>query len=164
MKKAIAKEYWAEFQKRNPLYNLVPLPVCYYFCDNEKDANDCAELVQKGIKRATTHAVSSLQIFNEKLPAVGDIAVITDWYGNPQAIIKTTKVAIVQFKDITATYAFIEGEGDKSLAYWKQVHWDYYLRELSNHGIQPTPTMELVCEYFETIWPLNTKKYASTTS
>ncbi|TDS17519.1 ASCH domain-containing protein [Sphingobacterium paludis] len=92
MKTGIAKEYWAEFQKRNPKYKPVPLPIRNYFCDNEKDANDCAELVQKGIKRATTHAVSSLHIHNENLPAVGDIAIITDWYGNPQAIIKTIRL------------------------------------------------------------------------
>ncbi|KGE13104.1 ASCH domain-containing protein [Sphingobacterium deserti] len=154
MKTAFTKDYWREFQNKNPMYNSIPFPPCYYFCDNEKDANDCAELVQKGIKRATTHALSSLQLHNEELPSVDDIAIITDWYGNPKAIIKTVKVAIVQFKDITAEYEYIEGEGDKSLAYWKQVHWDYYLRELSDHGIQPTPAMELVCEQFETIWPL----------
>ena len=48
---------------------------------------------------------------------MGDLANITNWNHEPKAIIKTKKVEIVKFKDITAAYAFIEGEGDKSLEY-----------------------------------------------
>ena len=31
-------------------------------------------------------------------------------------------------------YAEIEGEGDKSLAYWNKVHWEYYTREMNEQG------------------------------
>lgn len=74
-------------------------------------------------------------------------------YSSNLAIIKTIKVEIVKFKDISPEYAFIEGEGDKSLGYWQEVHWAYYTRELSELNLKPTIDMELVCEYFETIWP-----------
>ncbi|WP_312365510.1 ASCH domain-containing protein [Sphingobacterium sp.] len=144
--------FWKEFQNEMPEHSGVEAPPSYYFCDNEKDADECAELVQKGIKQATTLSLAGLQINKEKLPVVEDIAIVTDWHGIPKAIIKTVKVEIVKFKDITAEYAFIEGEGDRSLSYWKKVHWDYYTRELSDHGLQPSEDMELVCEYFKTIW------------
>ena len=145
--------FWNEFQDKNPEYRHIETPPSYYFCDNQKDADECAELVQEGIKQATTHSLSGLQINEEKLPAIGDLAIVTGWNGTPKAIIKTIKVEIVKFKDISSEYAFIEGEGDKSLGYWQEVHWAYYTRELSKHNLKPTIDMELVCEYFETIWP-----------
>lgn len=117
--------YWQEFQKEYPTYQLIAVPPYYYFCDNKKDADECAELVRRGIKQATTHSLSGLQINEEKLPTIGDLAIVTDWDGAPKAVIKTIKVELVRFKDITTEYAFIEGEGDKSLPYWKKVHWDY---------------------------------------
>jgi len=66
---------------------------------------------------------------NVQKPAVGDLAIVTDWKGSPQAIIRTTKVEIVKFQEITSDYALIEDKGDKSLSYWKDVHWAYYERE-----------------------------------
>jgi len=153
MKETILHEYWNKFQDKKSAYKQVAIPSSYYFCDNEKDADECAELVRGGIKRATTHSLSWFHIQKENLPKVGDIAIVTSWNGTPRAIIKTIKVEIVQFKDITPEYAFIEGEGDKSLDYWQEVHWAYYTRELSEHNLKPTVDMELVCEYLETIWP-----------
>lgn len=153
---AAIEALWNTFKDENPAYRQAETPPCYYFCDNKKDADDCAELVGRGIKQATTHALSWFQTNKEALPAPGDLAIVTDWDGTPRAIIKTTKVEIVQFKDITPEYAAIEGEGDKSLAYWKEVHWSYYARELRDYHVEPTADMELVCEYFETIWPKRT--------
>ncbi len=145
--------FWKEFQNEMPEYSGVETPPSYYFCDNEKDADECAELVSEGIKQATTHSLPGLQINEKKLPATGDMAIVTDWHGIPKAITKTIKVEIIKFKDITAEYAFIEGEGDRSLSYWQKIHWGYYTRELSDHNLKTYQDMKLVCEYFETIWP-----------
>ena len=96
-----------------------------------------------------------MEINKEKPPAIGDLDIVTDWHGMPKAITKTVKVEIVKYKDITAEYAFIEGEGDRSLSYWQRVHWDYYTRELNDLGLKPFQDMELVGEYLETIWQKN---------
>ncbi len=144
--------YWQDFQHNHPAYSEVEIPLSYHFCDNKKDADECAGLVRDGVKQATTHSLFFLEINNEKLPFAGDLSIVTDWDGNPVAVTRTTKVEIVQFKDITPAYAFTEGEGDKILAYWQEVHWAYYTRELHAYNSTPTVDMELVCEYFETIW------------
>ena len=154
MEKNPLQVYWEAFGRQNPTYSHLELPPVYYFCDNKKDADECAELVSLGIKQATTHALSWFEHQGEDLPTVGDMAIVTDWEGHPKAVIKTTRVEIVKFKDITAEYAFIEGEGDKRLAYWKEVHWAYYTREMVGHRQSPSLDMELVCEYFETVWPI----------
>lgn len=145
------EQYWKEFQAKNPFYLKEEQPESYYYCDNKKDADECADLVVQGIKQATSTSVWWFEKFNEDHPAIGDLAVITNWDGVPKAVVKTTRVEIVKFKDISEKYAFIEGEGDRSLEYWKEVHWKYYLNEMMEHGEMPSEEMEIVCEYFETI-------------
>ncbi len=88
---------------------------------------------------------------NTALPKVGDLGIVTDWDGIPKAIVRTTRVEIVKFKDITPEYAKLEGEGNGSLAYWKKAHWDYYTNEMRAFKEYPNEEMKVVCEYFETI-------------
>ena len=110
-------------------------------------------MVVKKIKQATSPSVWWFEKNNIDIPQIGELAIVTNWDNEPKAIIRTKKVEIVKYKNITALYAFIEGEGDKSLAYWKKVHWDYYTDEMKEFVEYPTEEMEIVCEYFETIWP-----------
>ncbi len=145
-------EYWKNFQENNIEYENTSQPQSFYFCDNKKDADECAELVVKKIKQATSPSVQWFKKYNEPFPKVGDIAIVTNWEGNPKAIIRTTKVEIVKYKNITPEYARLEGEGDKTLEYWKKVHWIYYQNEMKKFNEFPTEDMEIVCEYFETIW------------
>ncbi len=105
----------------------------FYFCDNEYDANDCANLVIKKIKQATAASLWWYEKNNEKLPEIGDIYIITDWIGKAKA-----KIERVPYHEITPEFAKIEGEGDKSLEYWKDVHWNYYSREMKPHNDKPT--------------------------
>ena len=56
----------------------------------------------------------------ESLPEVGNIYVITDWYGIAKAIVETTKVEQIPFNQMNENYAMIEGEGDANLADWKK--------------------------------------------
>ena len=144
-------DYWKAFQFQNPAFKDFPEPQSFYYADNKKDADVCAELVVAKIKQATSPSVWWFEKHNEPLPKVGDLAIVTDWEGIPKAIVKTTRVEIVKFKDITPEYAKIEGEGDGSLAYWKKVHWEYYANEMKPFEEYPTEEMEIVCEYFKTI-------------
>lgn len=148
----MTNDFWKRFQKEKPEYATVDKPQSYHFCDNEKDANECAELVVKGIKQATSSSVWWYDQNNQSFPKSGDLAIVTNWAGEPKAITKVKKVEIVSYRDITPEYAFIEGEGDRSLDYWKKVHWDYYSNEMKDFDDDPTEDMEIVCEYFETIW------------
>ncbi len=64
------------------------------------------------------------------MPKVGDLFLVTDWQGAAKAIIEITKMEQVRFTDVTEAFAQAEGEGDKSLAFWRKVHQDYYSREM----------------------------------
>ena len=146
---------WVAFQAKNPEYENQDFTDSFNFCDNEKDAKECAQLTEDGIKKATSTSLWWFEVNQEDLPEVGNVYVISDWYGIAKAIIRTTKVEKVPFNQITEDYAAIEGEGDKSLAYWKKVHWEYYTREMAVEDEIPSEDMLIVCEQFETLW--NTK-------
>jgi len=146
------KKMWDNFVKANTAHQALPMPEHYYFCDNKKDANECAELVVKGIKQATAGSLWSYEQENEPLPKIGQLYIITDWNKQAKAIIELIKIEQIAFKNITDKFAATEGEGDKSLAYWRKVHWDFFSREMQAKGAQPTEDMIIVCEYFKTIY------------
>jgi uncharacterized protein YhfF len=50
--------------------------------------------------------------------------------------------------------AFEEGEGDRSLAYWRAAHERYFRRRAQASGGQEfQPGMLLVCERFRKVYP-----------
>lgn len=124
----------------------------WHFCDNEHDANTCLALVLAGEKKATSPSLWWYEANNESLPQEGDLNVVTNFLGEARCIIKTTKVTITPFNQISEAYAHTEGEGDKSLAYWKRVHWAYYHRELADTDFEPKRDMPIVCEEFEVVF------------
>ena len=125
----------------------------WHFCDNEADANECAELVKQGIKTATAPSLWYFETQRESLPGPGDLQVITDWAGEAQCVIRTIRVEIVPFNEVSAEHAAAEGEGDRSLAFWRRVHWDYYHRELEGSSFAPREDMPIVCKRFEVVYP-----------
>jgi uncharacterized protein YhfF len=145
---------WNQFLKENPNSSHKQKPLSFYFCDNQKDANECAELVVKGIKQATATSLWWYKINNETLPKEGDRFIVTDWDGNAKAIIETTKVSLTPYNEITAEFAEIEGEGDKSLEYWKKVHKAYFTREMEPYGEKFTENMIIICEQFKVIYKI----------
>ncbi len=151
MKNEAVQLFWEEFSKANPSYKNHTFNYGY-FCDNEADANTCAELVKNDIKRATAHALLSLQLNNTPLPKIGDLFVVTDWPGTPKCIVKTTSVKLLPYFTINAEHARLEGEGDKSLEHWQRNHWAYYTRELKPFNRYPSQSMIVVFERFEKIY------------
>ncbi len=153
-KKKSVQKMWEDFIEKMPEYKDQKMTDSYYFCDNEKDANECSELVFNGIKRATAGSKFCYDKESWDIPKVGDLTVITDWSGEATSIIKTTKVEFIPYKEITAEHAFIEGEGDKSLEYWRKVHWDYYTRELAKYNEKLSEEMIIIFEEFEKVFPV----------
>lgn len=147
------KQMWEDYLKllgENP-NNTSRKYTAWHFCDNEQDANELAELVVCGTKKATASLFLSYTD-KEELPEVGDLSIIINWNGEAQCIIKTTGVEIVPYKDVTEEFAATEGEGDKSLEYWRRAHWSYFSREMKEIGKEPTEDMLVVCEKFEVVF------------
>jgi uncharacterized protein YhfF len=125
----------------------------WHFCDQQADADLCADLVREGKKRATAPALWELQARGERIPRVGDHHVVTKWNGVAQCVIRTEAVDVVPFREVPATHAAAEGEGDGSLAAWRASHRAYYSRVLAGSGFEPTDDMPIVCERFVVVHP-----------
>lgn len=152
MENASAHSLWGDFLTQYPEFTNAPAPAVGCFGDNEKDANTLIKLVAKDIKKATSHSLLGLQMRNEPLPKIGDFFVVTDWEGTAKCVIRTTSVKLIPYFAIHGEHARLEGEGDKSLDYWRQVHWDYYKRELEAFGKRPLESMIIVFERFEKVF------------
>ena len=116
------------------------------------DPDKLAELTRAGIKTATASA-GPLYVEGEPLPEAGEYSVILDGRDEAVCVIRTTRVYIVPFDQVSAGHAYREGEGDRSLEYWRQVHEDFFRAELAEAGLAFSPDMPVVCEEFELVWP-----------
>ena len=86
------------------------------------------------------------------MPKVGYLFIITDWHGTAKAIIEITKMKLARFKDVTEAFAYAEGEGDKSLTFWKKAHKEYYSREMEKTDAYFNENMLISCEFLRTIF------------
>ncbi|MGQ8776733.1 ASCH domain-containing protein [Serratia sp. NA_112.1] len=116
----------------------------WQFGDSPALADELLQRVLDGDKTATCGSYVAYQ--QEKSPLVGDYNVILNGRGEPACVIRTLSLKLVRFCDVTAEMAANEGEGDKSLAFWRQEHQAFFVREGSF-----APDMWLVFEEFELV-------------
>ena len=122
------------------------------WCYGSDAADELAQLTAAGIKTATASAYPLYELEGEELPKAGEYNVILLTDGTALCITKTTKVALVRYRDVSADHAFREGEGDRSLSYWRQVHEAFFVEELASVGLTFTEDMTVVCEEFEVVF------------
>lgn len=108
-------------------------------------------LIRSGRKRAGTGLLWAMAVDGDPLPAVGDIEIVVDHLNAPALITRITRVAVVPYSEVTPEYAAIEGEGDGSLAYWRDAHWAFFSRECARIGRAPSESMPVVCSVFEVL-------------
>lgn len=142
------QELWAAYRAVNPVAG-----EDYEAWAFGGDPDGLAELTRTGVKTATASAGPLYALEGEPLPAPGEYSVILDSGDRAVCVIRTTRVYTVPFDQVSAEHARREGEGDRSLAYWRRVHEDFFRAELAEAGLEFSPTMPVVCEEFEMVWP-----------
>ena len=110
------------------------------------------DLVVKGKKIATASAYTLYELSGEPLPKVGGYNIILDSNNCALCITRTTKVYVVPFIQVSAEHAYKEGEGDKSLDYWRKCHKKFFTQCLEEVGQTFSETMKVVCEEFEVVF------------
>ena len=115
--------------------------------------DELAFLVLSGKKTATSSAYECFLQEGEKLPQAGEYSVITDSSDEAVCIIRDTRVRILPYKDIDEEQAFKEGEGDRSLAYYRSVHAPFFEQELALCKKDFSEDSLIVLEEFELVWP-----------
>jgi len=120
------------------------------FAETSPDlATELGLLVRDGPKRATAGVWAEYEAEGEPLPAPGAYWVVVDGKGTPLCVTRTTRVELRRFGDIDEQFAWEEGEGDRTLAYWRNAHIGY----LASIGIDAGDDTLVVLEWFEQVWP-----------
>lgn len=139
------QQMWDNFKKENP-----QAPEDYEawaFGDSKEMADELAALVLDGTKTATASNYLAYEE-HEPLPYVGLHNIILDGEGRAVAIVETTSVEIVPFKEVTAEHAYLEGEGERSLEFWRDEHELFFKKELIEVNQDFHDQIPIVCEQF----------------
>lgn len=141
------KEMWAEYKKSNT--NVEDKYEVWKFGVN---TDLLSNLVMNGEKTATTSAYLLYEIESKPLPIIGTYHVILNSKNEAMCIIQITRVYITKFKEISKEHAYKEGEGDKSLYYWKKSHKDFFVMCMSEVNEKFSEDMKVVCEEFKVVF------------
>ena len=149
-----AASLWADYIAALPPAerNVLIEPEVWAFGDSPELADELAALVKQGIKTATADLVWIVEFEARSIPKTGDFSVVLDGAGDPVCIIQTTDISIRPYEKVPPEFAYDEGEGDRSLAYWRQAHWSYFGRRCADIGRKPTLTMPVICEHFRLVY------------
>ena len=105
-------------------------------------------LVRDGPKRATAGREDDFTA-EEPIPDPGDHHLILDGEGRPICIIRTTSIEIRPFGLVDGQFAWDEGEGDRTLAWWRDAHIRYF----ESIGTPIDDDTNVVLERFAKVWP-----------
>lgn len=122
------------------------------FGDSPEMVDELLVPVLAGIKTATCSAVWEWEHDNEAIPHVGMLSVILNGKDEPACIIETTEVTIKKYNEVDEQFASDEGEGDRSLNYWRKAHEGFFTRTLARIGKKFSEDMPLVCERFKVVY------------
>jgi len=147
-------EFWQSYlEAQNPaLSDPAATYEAWSFGNTPKMADELGALVVQGIKTATASLVWTYDHEGERYPQIGDISIILDGAQNPICIIEIIEVQIQPYDEVGEQHAFEEGEGDRTLAYWRKVHWNFFAQECKSIDKRPSSTMPIVCERFRLIY------------
>jgi uncharacterized protein YhfF len=123
----------------------------FAFGDGPELADELLDLVMLGIKTATC---STEDEPNTSTP--GERWIVLDGSGTPRCVIETTELSYRRYTEVDAAFAYEEGEGDRSLAYWRDAHRKYFVR-LGRFS----EDMMLMCERFRLVEVFEARKVAS---
>lgn len=148
---AATDEFFAEFRSARAIAN--DDYVVAVFGNTAGMADELVSLVESGTKRATASLLREYGEGRDPLPRVGDHVVAVDSKGVPRVIWRTSEVVIKPLAEVDETFAWDEGEGDRTLDWWLPAHRQYFAAEAARGGFAMSDRIETVFERFVVVWP-----------
>lgn len=123
------------------------------FGDSPELADELLALVIDGRKRATSSLLREFALRADPVPSAGDHWVACDGAGAPQLVLRTTHVRIGAFASVDESFAYDEGEGERTVASWQDDHRRFWSRVCAAQGHEWTEEEPVVFERFRVVWP-----------
>lgn len=152
MEKESVIQMWENYRKINPK---APKDYDVWVFGNSKEVADkLLGLVLEGKKTATSSNYNLYELGKEEVPFVGLYNIILDGNGRAAAILVTTSIEIIPFEEVSKEHAYLEGEGDRSLKYWRDVHEEFFKEELKGTNQKFNYQIPIVCERFKLVYKI----------
>jgi uncharacterized protein YhfF len=148
---ATLTSFWAEARAQHPELP-ADVPEAWAFGATAAHADDLLALVLAGVKTGTASSQWDYGATGDPEPQVGELSIILDGTGSPRAVIETTSVRTVPFDEVDTEHARAEGEGDRTLEYWRAAH-ERFWRAHSENPRGFAPDMPVICELFRLVHP-----------
>ena len=145
--------FWIEFCASGAGVSMNEPYQVWYFSNSQEMAVELAELVLAGTKTATASLAAVNELQPDVTPYEGGFSIVTDLFGEPKCVILTEEVRHVPFDEVDPQFAFDEGEGDRSLEFWRDVHRSYFSRGAAELGLDFGPRSIVCCERFKLLYP-----------
>ncbi|BDZ40126.1 ASCH domain-containing protein [Microbacterium suwonense] len=148
----VLASYWQDLRSTLPELPPEP-PEAWAFGATPEHADGLLELVMSGVKTGTASSVWDYEASGDPMPRVGELSVILDGSGIPRAVIRTSSLLTVPFDEVSEEHAHAEGEGDRTLRAWREIHERFW----RTHSEDPrgwAPDMPVLCERFTLVHPL----------
>lgn len=135
--------FWKSFLEKHPdLPKDLPLDAWTF----GGSPDELVALVLAGKKTATCSLLSVYEDGSVALPVAGSYSVLMNSYGERQCVIYLKETFVRKFSEIDEKHAWEEGEGDRSLKHWREVHSRFFS---VYEGF--TESSEILCERFEAV-------------
>jgi len=141
--------FWNDFIKENSELEYLKTHKidAWKFGNTPEMADTLVNLVLEGKKTATCSLLRAYQGYEDEIPRVGLYSLVCDGSNKPRCVVFYTDTFICKFNEVTEKHAFEEGEGDRSLEHWREVHHQFF----SDYG-NFKEDEKLLCERFEVIY------------
>jgi uncharacterized protein YhfF len=121
------------------------------FGDGPEMAAQLAHLVACGDKRVTMGWIEGALADGTPLAYEGGVSVVTDGFGYPRLVLRTTQVRVVPFEEVDEASAAGEGEGDLTYADWRENHVAFFTAESERLGLMFDARSQIAIERFEVL-------------
>ncbi|MEM9132353.1 MAG: ASCH domain-containing protein [Actinomycetota bacterium] len=149
---AAVADFWRRFLAASGRPDDTPLADAWPFGDSVELADELIDLVLHGPKRATAGAVAEYEHDGDPIPRVGDLEIALDGAMRPRAVLEITDVRIGPLSSVDDRFAWDEGEGDRTRAFWLEAHTVFFSRFLPTIGVAFTPDMATIFQRFDVIY------------
>nr|WP_086940749.1 ASCH domain-containing protein [Thaumasiovibrio occultus] len=131
----------------------VPKISAEYFYADDFNTNECARLVDAGVKTASSHLKAVYDKNATPLPVEGELVIILNWFKEPVCVVKVTDVASATFAEVSEEFAQAEGEGNGNYQWWHDAHAHFFAEQAKECGVGFDPSSPLILKRFEKVFP-----------
>jgi uncharacterized protein YhfF len=146
------RNFWLEFCAKNSEINPDEKYEVWFFHHEREASKQLAELVLSGKKQATASLMENESDVGDG-GIVGGYSIVTDFDGNPQCVIQTTEVRFLPFNEVDPEFAFDEGEGDRTLEYWRREHRKFFIECCRELDLEFDESIMVCCKRFKKLFP-----------